>query len=94
MISVMLIFGSCISPGYVSYEPSYIEYVRPSRPNDVSIWIDGDWNWNNHSRQYQQQTGYWANPRHGETYHKGQWESSIKGKKWSKGYWESNNHKL
>jgi hypothetical protein len=88
-----LLFNSCTA-GYVASEPSYMQYDRPGRPDDYSIWISGDWNWNSSSRIYYQSNGYWEKPRPGKTYMPGHWDSSPKGKKWSKGYWQSeNSHK-
>jgi hypothetical protein len=88
-----LLFKGCAA-GYVASEPSYMEYDRPVRPSTLSIWIDGDWSWNNRSQQYYQKTGYWENPRQGQTYVSGHWDTSQKGKSWSKGYWQSeSNHK-
>lgn len=93
VIGVMLLFNSCATPGYISYEPTYMEYQRPQRPDNVSIWIDGDWNWDYQTRQYHQMHGYWEKPRHGQTHIVGKWETSPKGKSWSKGYWQSDGHK-
>jgi hypothetical protein len=87
-----LLFNSC-SAGYVASEPAYMQYDRPSRPNEYAIWIDGDWNWSSRSQQYYQKNGYWDSPRHGQTYMSGYWQSTPKGKTWSKGHWHSDNQK-
>ena len=79
--------NSCMA-GYVASEPSYMEYSRPSRPNNVSIWIDGDWGWNSRSHAYVQKTGYWESPRQGKRYVSGRWQSTPIGKSWIKGRWE------
>ena len=84
-----LLFNAC-SAGYVASEPAYMQYDRPSRPNEYAIWIDGDWNWSSRSQQYYQKNGYWGNPRHGQTYMSGYWQSTPKGKTWTKGHWHSN----
>jgi hypothetical protein len=83
-----LLFKGCAS-GYVASEPSYMHYDRPPQPNNLSVWIDGDWYWNNQSQQYYHQNGYWDNPRQGKTYVSGHWYSTSKGKSWSKGHWQS-----
>jgi hypothetical protein len=85
---IVFIFNGCAA-GYIASEPDYQQYDRPMRPNNVSIWIDGDWGWNNQSHQYYQRNGYWDNPRHGQTRVSGHWQSTPKGKTWSKGYWQS-----
>ena len=87
-----LIFNSCTT-GYMANEPAYMEYGRPARPNNLSIWIDGDWNWNNRSQQYYQKNGYWDSPRQGQTYMSGYWQSTPKGKTWSKGHWHTDGKK-
>jgi hypothetical protein len=84
-----LLFNAC-SAGYVASEPSYMQYDRPSRPNEYAIWIDGDWNWSSRSQQYYQKNGYWDSPRQGKTYMSGYWQSTPKGKTWTKGHWHSN----
>ena len=81
-----LLFNAC-SAGYVASEPSYMQYERPGRPNEYSIWIDGDWTWNNRSQAYYQNNGYWGNPRKGQTYMAGYWQSTPRGKTWTKGHW-------
>jgi hypothetical protein len=83
-----LLFKGCAS-GYVASEPSYMQYDRPVQPNNLSVWIEGDWYWHNQSQQYYHQNGYWDNPRQGKTYVSGHWASNPKGKSWSKGYWQS-----
>jgi hypothetical protein len=85
-----LLFNAC-SAGYVATEPSYMQYDRPTRPNEYAIWIEGDWNWSNRSQQYYQKNGYWDNPRHGQTYMSGYWQTTPKGKTWTKGHWHSDN---
>ena len=92
LAGTVLILNSCTA-GYMAYEPSYMEYDRPVRPNNLSIWIDGDWNWNNRSQQYYQKNGYWDSPRQGQTYMSGYWQSTSKGKTWSKGHWQSDGNK-
>ncbi|MBK7713327.1 MAG: hypothetical protein IPJ37_22140 [Bacteroidales bacterium] len=83
-----LIVNSCTA-GYMANEPAYVQYDRPARPNNLSIWIDGDWSWNNRSQQYYQKNGYWDSPRQGKTYISGYWQSTPRGKTWSKGHWHS-----
>lgn len=88
LAGIAIIFNGC-SAGYVASEPAYMQYDRPAQPSNLSIWIDGDWNWNSRSQQYYQRNGYWDNPRPGRTYTSGHWHATPKGKTWSKGYWQS-----
>jgi hypothetical protein len=90
LVGIGLCLNSCMA-GYVASEPSYVDYARPQRPNDVSIWIDGSWGWNRQSNAYVQNAGYWERPRQGQSYVSGRWESTPKGKHWTKGYWQKQN---
>jgi hypothetical protein len=92
LAGIGLFFSACMG-GYVTTEPVYTSYSVPPRPSNLSIWIEGDWGWNNSSHMYVQRSGYWTNPRQGKTYVSGQWKSSPQGKSWSKGYWQSNGQK-
>jgi hypothetical protein len=85
----MALFFSGCSAGYVASEPSYSYYDRPVQPHNLSVWIDGEWDWNNRSQTYYQRNGYWENPRQGQTYVSGYWQSTPKGKTWTKGGWHS-----
>jgi hypothetical protein len=87
-VGIGLLFNSCMA-GYVASEPSYVEYSRPPRPNNLSIWIESDWGWNNQSHGYVQRPGYWQNPRQGRSYVSGHWQTTPRGKSWSKGHWQS-----
>jgi hypothetical protein len=82
-----LFLNGCMA-GYVETEPAYVEYARPQRPSELSIWIDGDWYYNGQSRGYVQHTGYWERPRQGQTFVTGHWQSTPRGKTWSKGHWQ------
>jgi hypothetical protein len=89
LAGIGLLFNSCMA-GYAVSEPAYVEYSRPPRPNNLSIWIDGDWGWNNQSHVYVQRSGNWQNPRQGHSYVSGHWqEGGPRGKSWSKGHWQS-----
>ena len=87
-----IFFTGCF-PGYVASEPSYVQYDRPARPNSMSVWIDGDWGWNNQTHVYVQRAGYWDRPRQGQSYVSGSWRSTPNGKSWSKGHWQKDNKK-
>jgi hypothetical protein len=89
----MALFFSGCSAGYVASEPSYSYYDRPAQPHNLSIWIDGEWDWNNRSQRYYQTNGYWDNPRKGQTYQSGYWQSTPKGKTWTKGHWHYDGNK-
>jgi hypothetical protein len=92
LAGIALFFSGC-SAGYVASEPSYSYYDRPAQPHNLSVWIDGEWDWNNRSQSYYQTNGYWDNPRQGQTYVSGYWQSTPKGKTWSKGHWHSDGNK-
>jgi hypothetical protein len=82
-----LFFNGCYV-GYVATEPSYVEYSRPPRPNNLSIWIDGDWGWNNQTHVYVQRAGYWEKPRQNQTFVAGHWSTTPRGRTWAKGHWQ------
>jgi hypothetical protein len=92
LAGMALFFIGC-SAGYVASEPSYSYYDRPVQPHNLSVWIDGEWDWNNRSQTYYQTNGYWDNPRQGQTYVSGYWQSTPKGKTWNKGHWHSDGNK-
>jgi len=82
-----ILLNSCVG-GYIASEPAYVEYARPQRPSETSIWIDGDWGWNYQTHVYVQRAGSWERPRQGQTFVSGHWQSTQRGKSWSKGYWQ------
>jgi hypothetical protein len=90
-----MLLNSCFGGyGYVASEPNYdLNYARPERPAEGYIWIDGDWLWNNSSRTYIRQSGYWSRPRHGRAYEAGRWESRPEGKLWIRGRWTKQNER-
>jgi len=90
LAGIMVLLNSCDTTGYVASEPAYVEYSRPAAPSNLHVWIDGDWEYNNHSHVYVQRNGYWSRPSQGRVYQTGHWQSSPKGKSWSKGYWKKN----
>jgi hypothetical protein len=81
-----LLFNSCV--GYVSSEPSYVEYERPTRPGPAYIWIDGGWHWDYHRHVYIQRPGYWERPRVGRAFVSGHWQNTPRGKRWVEGHWQ------
>ncbi|HAG16158.1 MAG TPA: hypothetical protein DCG69_06480 [Bacteroidales bacterium] len=85
-----LFFNSCVA-GYVTTEPSYVEYSRPQRPNDSYVWVDGDWVYNRSSNVYVQKNGYWVQPRQERVYVTGHWQSTPRGKHWVPGQWQKKN---
>ncbi len=90
-----MLFNSCAGGyGYVSSEPDYqFNYTRPESPAEGYIWINGDWLWDNSSRTYIRQPGYWTRPRTGRTYDAGRWASSPEGKYWIRGRWSKENER-
>jgi len=83
----LLFFNSCTTTGYVSSEPSYVEYARPSRPSETHIWIDGDWVYHRQNKVYVRKHGNWHKPKPNRTYVSGSWQSSSQGMYWQSGYW-------
>ncbi|WP_212590483.1 YXWGXW repeat-containing protein [Williamwhitmania taraxaci] len=84
-----LLTSSC-APAYVETVPSETVYVRPIRPNDQYIWIDGNWVWNNRTGRYVQRNGYWDRPRYNHTYTQGYWRATPRGHQWQQGHWQRN----
>ena len=87
LAGVGLFLNAC-DVGYVATEPTYVESVRPNRPSDLHVWIDGDWSYNRHSHGYVHNNGYWEKPVQGRTYMSGHWQGSQKGKYWVKGRYQ------
>ncbi len=88
---VAMVFTSCMG-GYMATDPSYNyqyqEYARSPQPGYASVWIEGNWNYNNQTHVYIQKRGYWERPRQGQTYVSGSWQTTQHGKSWSKGHWQ------
>jgi hypothetical protein len=91
LIGIGFLVNYC-SLGYIASEPVYYENVRPARPSDLHIWIDGDWSYNRQSQAYVQSTGYWVKSDPNRTYISGSWQSNQHGKYWNKGHWQNNKH--
>jgi hypothetical protein len=91
---VAMIFTSCMG-GYMATDPSYNyqyqEYARSPQPAYASIWIEGNWNYNNQTHVYVQRAGYWERPRQGQSYVAGSWQTTQHGKSWTKGHWQRDN---
>jgi P pilus assembly chaperone PapD len=85
---MLLTLGSCTSQGYVSSEPTYIEYERPNRPSNLHIWIDGDWVYNRQTKVYVRQNGHWQKSSRNRTYVAGRWQSTPMGLVWQTGHWQ------
>jgi hypothetical protein len=88
---VAMVFTSCMG-GFMATDPSYNyqyqEYARSPQPGYASVWIEGNWNYNNQTHVYIQKAGYWERPRQGQTYVSGSWQTNQHGKSWSKGHWQ------
>ena len=83
-----LFLNSCME-GYVTTEPTYVEYSRPQRPSELHIWVDGDWVYNRTTHVYVQKNGYWQQPRQNRTYVSGHWQSSPRGHYWVSGHYQN-----
>jgi len=88
-----LFFNSCFT-GYVASQPTSIEIIRPSRPSELHIWIDGDWSYNQRSHTYVQRNGYWAKPHRGRTYVSGHWQNNARGHSWVPGHWQGHSRMM
>jgi hypothetical protein len=88
LIGIGLFINACTATGYVASEPTYVESVRPPRPSNLHVWIDGDWIWSRQTHVYVQRTGSWERPRQGRTFIAGHWQTSPRGKYWVSGSWQ------
>ena len=86
LVGMGLFFNSCIG-GYIATEPSYVETVRPERPSNLHVWIDGDWIYNRQTRAYSHNEGSWQQPRPGRVFVSGHWQTTAKGRRWAPGKW-------
>ena len=84
---VGLCFTGCIA-GYVDTEPVYVEGIRPVRPSETHIWIDGDWIFSRQNNVYVRQEGHWDRPVQGKVYISGSWQTTPRGRHWNRGHWE------
>jgi hypothetical protein len=91
LAGIGLFVNACTATGYVASEPTYVENVRPARPSDLHVWIDGDWIWSNQTHVYVQRAGFWDRPREGRVFVKGYWQASSHGSRWVKGSWQRRN---
>jgi len=63
-------------------------YLKPPRPSERHIWVEGEWIWVNH-RFYMYQVGYWALPEENTIFESGHWARWPNGEwYWVKGYWK------
>jgi hypothetical protein len=86
LAGIGLLFNGCF-PGYISSEPTYVETSRPSSPSNVHVWVDGNWNWNRHTRTYEHRDGYWSKPHQNRRFVAGHWNSTPRGHVWVNGHW-------
>jgi hypothetical protein len=87
LVGIGLFTNSCIA-GYVDTEPTYVETVRPERPSNVHVWIDGDWIYSRQTHAYARQQGHWDKPVQGKVYVSGSWQVSSRGRYWTPGHWQ------
>ncbi len=88
LAGILFTMNGCTTSGYVSSEPSYMEYSRPERPSNLHVWINGDWIYNRQTHVYVQGNGYWQVPRNGRTYIEGRWQTKPQGHRWQSGHWQ------
>jgi len=83
-------------PGYwkpiphigISYWLPEPEYLRPPRPSQRHVWVEGEWIWINN--RYMYQTGYWAVPEPDRIFVKGHWAQWPNNEwYWVNGYWRT-----
>ena len=87
LAGIGLFFTGC-EGAYVTSEPAYAESVRPARPSETHIWIDGDWQFNRRSHSYTHSNGYWEKPRPGRSHVSGHWNTTPRGHTWTKGHYQ------
>lgn len=92
LAGIGLLANSC-SLGYVSTEPVYVESVRPARPSNLHVWIDGDWVYNRQRHAYVHSSGYWERPSENRIYVSGRWQNGPRGQYWEKGHWKRNGNR-
>jgi hypothetical protein len=92
LAGVLIALNSCTATGYVASEPLYVEHVRPARPSELHIWIDGEWQYNRSQQAYIQKKGYWKKPSAGRSFIKGQWIETSRGRTWVPGHWQKRGH--
>lgn len=91
LTGIGLCINACTSTGYVSTEPSYVEYSRPAQPSSLHVWINGDWVYNQQNHEYVQKNGYWEKPRRNREHVSGHWQTSPQGTFWVSGRYQRNN---
>jgi hypothetical protein len=65
------------------------ETLLPSSPGPTYVWVNDSWDWNNQSRVYVAQPGYWAKPKKSNlVWVEGRWVRTRGGWKYNKGYWK------
>ncbi len=90
VVGMSFLLNSCTSAGYVTSEPTYIETVRPPRPSNLHIWVDGNWVYRRQNDSYVKKNGYWSKPARNRVYISGHWQDSPRGKHWIAGHWQRN----
>jgi hypothetical protein len=90
---VLLLFALALlvsCRGVVVEKPeSARETLLPSSPGTTYVWVNDSWNWNNQSRVYVIQPGYWIEPKKGNlVWVDGRWVKKRGGWKYVKGHWK------
>jgi hypothetical protein len=67
--------------------------VKPDRPGQDHVWIDGHWKWNKKLRKYVWIRGGWVKARRGHVWVPGKWQELPDGWKWIPGRWSTRNIK-
>ena len=88
LLGILISLYSCTATGYVASEPVYVDYVRPVRPSELHIWIDGEWQYDRSHQAYVQKKGYWTKPNVGRDFIKGHWLETSRGRTWVPGHWQ------
>jgi WXXGXW repeat (2 copies) len=81
-------FNSCApSAVVVRTRPVSPVYARPLSPGPSYVWVDGEWILRGNQYFYNQ--GYWATPRHRNSYWvSGHWKKARGGSYWVPGHWK------
>lgn len=85
---IIVIIASGCGPGIVATRPNAETSVPPEAPGPTYVWVTDSWNWNNQSRVYVIQPGYWAEPKRSAVWVDGKWVKTRNGWKYKNGYWK------
>lgn len=68
--------------------PPSVLAVKPVKPGNKYIWIEGHWKWNKKRNKYVWMDGYWTKKKNGKVYISGHWSKKNKGWSYVPGHWK------